>query len=130
MPHESKQIANAEGGIRHVFIRDLKLQAVLGIYEHEKLYPQTIVLNIDLAADEDDGDINDDYRNVVCYASVVERIKAIIDAGHVHLVETLADMIASSCLEDERVSSVRVRIEKPDAIDEAAGVGIEIERSR
>ena len=70
------------------------------------------------------------YRNVVCYASVVERIKAIIDAGHVHLVETLADMIASSCLEDERVSSVRVRIEKPDAIDEAAGVGIEIERSR
>ena len=130
MPHESKQIANAEGGIRHVFIRDLKLQAVLGIYEHEKLYPQTIVLNIDLAADEDAGDINDDYRNVVCYASVVERIKAIIDAGHVHLVETLADMIASSCLEDERVSSVRVRIEKPDAIDEAAGVGIEIERSR
>ncbi|MGI9372616.1 MAG: dihydroneopterin aldolase [Hyphomicrobiales bacterium] len=130
MARNNQQIASAAQNIRHVFIRDLKLQSVLGIYEHEKLYPQTIVLNIDLAAEDDGEAVNDDHRNVVCYASVVERIKAIINAGHVHLVETLAEMIADACLQDKRVVSARVRIEKPDAIDEAAGVGIEIERCR
>jgi dihydroneopterin aldolase len=116
--------------IRHVLIRDLNLEATLGIYEHEKIYPQPIVINIDLSVPEQGAPLNDDHHNVVCYASVVERIKEIIAAGHVHLVETLAEMIAAACLEDERVSSTRVRIEKPDAIPEAAGVGIEIERGR
>ena len=126
-----KQIASAQNRIRHVFIRDLTLQAVLGIYEHEKIYPQTIVVNIDLAASEKiEAPINDDHHNVVCYASMVQKVKDIVDRGHVHLVETLAELVASACLEDERVLMARVRIEKPDAIDEALGVGIEIERMR
>ena len=116
--------------VRHVFIRDLELEAILGIYVHEIIYPQQIIINIDLVVPETGAELNDDFHNVVCYASVVEQIKEIIATGHVHLVETLAELIAASCLEDKRVLSVRVRIEKPDAIAEAAGVGIEIERGR
>ncbi len=116
--------------VRRVFIRDLELEAILGIFEHEKIYPQKIIINIELSVPETGSELNDDHHNVVCYASVVERIKEIIATGHVHLVETLAEMIAISCLDDERVLSVRVRIEKPEAIAEAAGVGIEIERGR
>ncbi len=125
-----RQIASAAERIRHVFIRDLVLEAVLGIYEHEKVYPQTIVINIDLAATEDGPPIEDNHENVVCYASVVDQVKQIVAKGHVHLVETLAEMIAEACLADPRVVYTRVRIEKPQAIDEAAGVGIEIERFR
>jgi len=116
--------------VRRVFIRDLELEAILGIFEHEKIYPQKIIINIELSVPETGSELNDDHHNVVCYASVVERVKEIIATGHVHLVETLAEMIAISCLDDERVLSVRVRIEKPEAIAEAAGVGIEIERGR
>jgi dihydroneopterin aldolase len=50
--------------------------------------------------------------------------------GHVHLGETLAERIASACLADERVTGVRVRIEKPDIIPNARSVGVEIERLR
>ncbi|MGI9482290.1 MAG: dihydroneopterin aldolase [Hyphomicrobiales bacterium] len=129
-PARKAQIANALNRIRHVFIRDLEIKAMLGIYEHEKIYPQTILVNIDLAVPESAKPINDDHNNVVCYASVVNEIKAIVAEGHVHLVETLAELIAQKCLEDDRVLSARVRIEKPDAVEEAASVGIEIERTR
>ena len=129
-PARQARIANALNRIRHVFIRDLKIEAMLGVYEHEKIYPQTILVNVDLAVPESEEPLNDDHHNVVCYASVVNEIKAIIDEGHVHLVETLAEIIAQKCLKDERVMSVRVRIEKPDAVEDAASVGIEIERMR
>ena len=55
-------------------------------------------------------------------------IKKIISAGHINLVETMAEEIAKFCLSDSRVISVKVRVEKPDIIADAAGVGVEIER--
>jgi len=51
-------------------------------------------------------------------------------AGHVNLVETLAERIAGDCLADARVAAVRVRIEKPDVIANAQAVGVEIVRTR
>ena len=120
-----------EGGpVRRVFIRDLTVEAVLGVYEHEKFFPQTIVINIDMEVPEDGAPLDDDHRNVVCYASVVSMVKEIVAKGHVHLVETLAEQVAEACLADKRVATVKVRIEKPDAIEEAAGVGIEIVRKQ
>ena len=85
-------------------------------------------MNVDLSVSENPhGDALD---NVVCYATVVERIKAIVDEGHLNLVETLAERIASACLEDTRVQTARVRVEKLAVIPEAASVGVEIERYR
>ena len=55
-------------------------------------------------------------------------MKAIIAAGHINLVETLAERIADFCLSDRRVAAARVRVEKSGAVVEAAGVGVEIER--
>ena len=122
------RIADAMRAVRHVFVRDLKLEATLGVYEHEKLAPQRIVINVDLTVSESGHD--DDIDNVVCYEQVVNRIKAIIAQGHVNLVETLAEQIAAQCLADFRVLAARVRVEKPDAIDEAGSVGVELERTQ
>ncbi|MBO6686743.1 MAG: dihydroneopterin aldolase, partial [Parvibaculum sp.] len=72
----------------------------------------------------------DDLSNVVCYATVVDGIKAIVSEGHLNLVETLAERIAASCLEDERVRVALVRVEKLAVIPEASSVGVEIERVR
>jgi dihydroneopterin aldolase len=97
-------VASGKAKLRHVFVKDLKIEALLGIYPEEKTKPQKIVVNIDLSV--------------------------IVAAGHVGLAETLAERIAAACLRDKRVMAARVRIEKPDVIANARSVGVEIERLR
>jgi len=123
-------IASAAKGIRHVFVRDLQLRAMLGVFDFEKIEPQRVIINVDLSVKEQGDPLNDDIQNVVSYANVVDHIKDILAKGHVHLVETLAEMIADECLKSRHVVCVRVRIEKPDIIPETASVGVEIERSK
>lgn len=123
-----RDLADARRAIRHVFIRDLELDARIGVHGPEKGRPQPVRINIDLAVTEQNETTDDALQNVVCYEKVVGSVKAIIDSGHVNLVETLADRIAAACLRDVRVNAVRVRVEKLVAIPEARSVGVEIER--
>ena len=124
------KIASAELALRHVFIRDLKLDAHIGVYAHEEGRTQPIRINVDLTV-TDNGLPNDDrLEDVVDYHHVAKEITAMVDSGHVRLVETLAEQIAAKCLEDDRVHVARVRIEKLAALAAAASVGVEIERVR
>jgi 7,8-dihydroneopterin aldolase/epimerase/oxygenase len=123
-------VASAGARVRHVFVRDLDLMALIGIYDHEKVKPQRIVVNVDLSVQEAHGPMSDDIDHVVSYEIVVKKIEAIVAAGHVNLVETLAEKFAEACLRDKRVLAARVRIEKPDIIPNARSVGVEIERGR
>lgn len=124
------RIADATRLTRHVFVRDLRLDAHIGVHRHEEGRAQPIIVNVDLTVTDSDAHREDSLDNVVCYERVVKDIKRLVDAGHVRLVETLAERIAAECFKDERVLAARVRIEKLDAIREAASVGIEIERLR
>jgi dihydroneopterin aldolase len=123
-------IAEASLPARRVFVRDLILDALIGIYPEERIKPQKILINLDLWVTETPGDPPRSYAEVVCYENLVNRTKALLAEGHVDLVETLAERLAELCLADPRVLRSRVRVEKPDAIAEAAGVGVEIERRR
>ena len=123
-------VASAGARVRHVFVRDLDLMALIGIYDPEKLKPQRSVVNVDLSVQEAHGPMSDDIDHVVSYEIVVKKIEAIVAAGHVNLVETLAEKFAEACLRDKRVLAARVRIEKPDIIPNARSVGVEIERGR
>ncbi len=102
------------------FVRDLVMDALIGVYAHERIKSQRIRLNLelDLAAP---GVTGEDMAAVV---------KGLVSQGHVTLIETLAERIADRCLEDDRVSAARVRVEKLDVFPDAASVGVEIERSR
>ena len=122
------RIADATRAIRHVFVRDLKLDAHIGVHRHEEGRPQPIRVNIDLTVGEDSGPIGDRLEAVVDYEHVVNGIRAIVAEGHVKLVETLAERVAAFALEDRRVHAVRVRIEKLEIMPDAASVGVEIER--
>lgn len=125
---ETLKIADARQRIRHVFVRDLVLPALIGVHSHEHGNRQRVRINLDLAAREGDGGLDDDLQNVVCYESLVAGVQKIIDAGHVGLVETMAEKIADMCLSDRRVRSARVRVEKLDIFENAESVGVEIER--
>jgi dihydroneopterin aldolase len=123
-------LADAERGLVHVFVRDLNVEAVIGVHRHEKVQPQPLLINIDLTARESEAPLEDRLAYVVDYECVVGGVRALIAEGHVRLVETLAERIAEFCLTDQRVLAVRVRIEKLAAIAGVRSVGVEIERVR
>ena len=131
----------ASRGRRHVFVRDMLLPASIGVYPHEHAAPQRIRVNVDLGVTEDlsasgaagqsrAGVGRDDLGRVLDYEAVVRSIRAVVAAGHVMLVETLAERLAETCLLDGRVEVVRVRVEKLDVFDDLGSVGVEIERQR
>jgi 7,8-dihydroneopterin aldolase/epimerase/oxygenase len=129
-PKISHHVASASSRLRHVFVRDLEVMALIGIYDHEKVKPQRIIVNIDLSVHEAEGPITDEISHVVSYEIIAKKVETIVAEGHVNLVETLAERFAESCLRDKRVAAARVRIEKPDIIPNARSVGVEIERGR
>ena len=117
-------------GLRQVFIRDLMLPCNIGVHRHEKGAPQRVRINLDLAVRDGDAPINDTIGNVVCYEDIADGVRAIVGGGHINLVETLAERLASFCLQNRRVEAVRVRVEKLDVFPDAASVGTEILRFR
>jgi 7,8-dihydroneopterin aldolase/epimerase/oxygenase len=129
-PKISHHVASGAARLRHVFVKDLEIDALLGIYPEEKARPQRIIVNIDLSVKEGNDPTSDDIKNVVSYEIVVKKVERIVAQGHVNLIETLAELIAGACLKDARVMAARVRIEKPDVIKNARSVGVEIERAR
>ena len=129
-PKITHHVASASSRLRHVFLRDLEIMALIGIYDHEKIKPQRIIVNIDLSVHEAEGPVTDEISHVVSYEIIAKKVETIVAEGHVNLVETLAEKFAEACLRDKRVAAARVRIEKPDIIANARSVGVEIERSR
>lgn len=134
---EAPRIADSARSLRHMFLRDLVVSARIGVHPQEHAAPQRVRINIDLGV-EDDGARplsrqpvgRDDLARVVDYEKVARDVRALIAAGHVRLVETLAERIAEVCLADRRVYLARVRVEKLDIFADATSAGVEIERRR
>ncbi|MFQ5785254.1 MAG: dihydroneopterin aldolase [Alphaproteobacteria bacterium] len=122
-------VSETGAAARRLFVRDLMLDCMIGIHRHERDADQRVRVNIDLTV-RDAKPVDDRIANVISYDDIVAGVKRIVDAGHINLVETLADRIADFCLSDSRVIATRVRVEKLDAIADAASVGVEIERFR
>jgi dihydroneopterin aldolase len=121
-------VADAARGIRHMFVHDLVLDCRIGVYPHEHDRRQRVRINLDLGVAEPAPPQGDQLAEVVDYAALVERVRNALGERHVNLVETMAEQIAALCLMDPRVRSARVRVEKLEAIADAAAVGVEIER--
>jgi 7,8-dihydroneopterin aldolase/epimerase/oxygenase len=116
----------------------MMLLASVGVHAFEHAATQRIRVNVDLGV-EDDGARpmsrtpalhQDELSRVVDYEAVAREVRAIVAAGHVRLLETLAERMAEACLRDGRVHVVRIRIEKLDIFDDIESVGVEIERRR
>jgi dihydroneopterin aldolase len=128
--------ASAADGLRHVFLRNLDLAARIGVHPHEQGAAQRVRINLDLAV-EDPGASGaappvgaDDLARVVDYEALAARVRGIVGAGHVKLVETLAERIAMACLGHDHVKKVKVTVEKLDVFADAASAGVAVERIR
>jgi len=125
---EPLRIADATRNIRHVFVRDYVLPCDIGVHDHEREQSQRVRINLDLAVSEGEEPLRDQLHQVFCYEDLVATVQMITSEGHINLVETLADRIANTCLQDARCRSIRIRIEKLDVFDQMESVGVEIER--
>jgi dihydroneopterin aldolase len=110
-----------------VFIRNLEVLARIGVHGHEHGKPQPIRINVWLTCRTSAE--GDKLASVVDYEVVADNIRAIIASGHINLAESLAERIAKSCFEDNRVEKARVRVEKLHALQGTESAGVEIERS-
>src|SRR5579864_4584840 len=132
---ETQPIASSARGLRHMFLRDMVLEARIGVLPHEQRAPQRVRINVDLGV-EDDGARplsrqpvgRDELARVVDYGKLADTVRGIVASAHVRLVETLAERIAEACLMDRRVHLARVRVEKLDIFADATSAGVEIER--
>lgn len=113
-----------------IFIRDLRICGILGVYEHERHTPQDILVNITLFTDTHRAAKTDDLADCVDYDALAQSIRAMAESARRFTVEALAEDIADLCLNRPRVRKVTVRVEKPGAIREASSAGVEIERKR
>lgn len=129
-PLRSRAKTAEEPSFRRIFVRDLVLPSAIGVHAHERGSTQRVRINTELLVVDDDVLLEDNIDNVVSYEDIVEGVREIVSAGHINLVETLAERIAALCLSDPRVSSARIRVEKLDIYAEAASVGVEIERTQ
>lgn len=113
---------------RRMFVRDLVLDCLIGVHRYERDGRQRVRINLSLDVLETGPAGRDRLADVVNYDTLVVRIRALAEDGHVNLVETLAERIAAICLDDRRVRRAVVRVEKLDVFDDAESVGVEIER--
>lgn len=120
---------------RRMFVRDLVVNAHIGVYAHEQGRTQRVRVNLDLTVEDlpatglsRPGIGADDLNRVVDYDTIINAVRNIIAAGHVQLVETLAERVAEACLQDPRIHTVKVMVEKLDVFPDASSVGVEIKR--
>jgi dihydroneopterin aldolase len=113
-----------------IFIRELRLQAWIGLYRQEKIAPQTIELDIEIAVPGDTVFATGRVQDTIDYGVVVERIRAILAEERFGLVESLAERIARLILDDFHAPRVKVSIAKVGILREARRVGVTIERTR
>ena len=123
-------LINKKSGYDLIFLNDFTLQANVGVYKHEKEKTQPIKINV-IAKVRNPKRINDNnLQSVVCYNQISKKIKKIIKSGHTILLEKLAEKIFQECFKNKRIETMKIRLEKPEAIEGATGAGIEVERSR
>ena len=113
-----------------IIVRDLVLPWRIGVRRHEEDRRQRVRINLELVVREPADPLADNYQEVSCYETIIERIRQMAAAGHVKLAETVAHKIALMCLKEPSAEEVTVRVEKLEAVHDAASVGVEIKRFR
>jgi len=113
-----------------IIIKDLRVSGIIGIYDHERVSPQEILINISMQTDIKQAAQSDNIADCVDYEKVANKVRAHAQTSQRMTVEALCEDIARLCLQTPNVQRVNVRVEKTQAIEFTASVGVEIEREK
>lgn len=111
-----------------IYISDLRIETVIGIFDWERKIKQTVILDIEMAGDCRKAAVNDDVEDTVNYKGVAKRLIAFVGDSEYQLVETLAEKCAQLIMEEFGVPWVKLRLNKQGALRGARDVGVIIER--
>ncbi|HUD43646.1 MAG TPA: dihydroneopterin aldolase [Dokdonella sp.] len=111
-----------------VFIEDLRIDTVIGIYDWERRIRQTVAFDLEMAFDNTRPAASDDIADTLDYKAISKRLIAYVETAQFQLVETLAERCAAIVREEFGVAWVRLKLAKPGAVRGARAVGVCIER--
>jgi len=111
-----------------VFLRGLRIETVIGIYDWEKEIRQSVVLDLEMSTDVAVAAASDRIEDAVDYKAVSKRLKQFVGEGRFELVETLAERCAEIIRNEFGVRWVRLQVNKIGAVTGAQDVGVVIER--
>ncbi|PKO47176.1 MAG: dihydroneopterin aldolase [Betaproteobacteria bacterium HGW-Betaproteobacteria-22] len=113
-----------------IFLNEVKVQTRLGVPEWERMTPQTILLDIEIAYDLTNACKSDDVADTIDYGIVVNRIRQTLAENSFQLVEALAEHICQLILKEFGALSVKIKVAKPAILPGLKALGVIIERSR
>ncbi len=111
-----------------VFIEELKVDTIVGLYPWERKVPQTLLISIDMAFDNRVVAASGELKDAINYAEVVARVTDHIQKEQYLLLETLAEECVALIMNEFKVPWVRFKCKKTQVIPDACGVGVAIER--
>ncbi len=111
-----------------VFIEDLRIQTVIGVYDWEREITQTVALDLELGFDIAAAAASDAIGDTLDYKAVAKRLIAFVEDSEFQLVEALAEHCARIVLEEFPVRWLRLKLSKPGAVRGSSAVGVVIER--
>jgi 7,8-dihydroneopterin aldolase/epimerase/oxygenase len=111
-----------------VFLRDLRIETVIGVYDWERKIRQPVILDVEMGCDIRRAAASDCIEDAVDYKAVAKRLTQFVGESHFQLVETLAERCAAILLQEFTIPWVRISINKIGAVSGARDVGVCIER--
>lgn len=111
-----------------VFLSDLRVDALIGVWDWERRIRQTLVIDVELGTDMSRAGRSDDISDTVDYKAVCDRIIGATRASEFKLIEALGEHLCATVLEEFEVQWIKLRINKRGILREARDVGIVIER--
>jgi dihydroneopterin aldolase len=112
-----------------IFIDDMRVDAHVGIFEREKVAPQSLEISLTFGV-PDEAAQDDDIDKTIRYDAVIDRIRADLATRHFNLLETLGEYVIGLLLEEFGAPWVKIRIAKMGIMKGVRRVGVQIERSR
>ena len=113
-----------------IFLRELKVDTLIGVYDWERLVAQTIQIDLDIGLPNSKACQSDDISDALDYSDIVKHLKEVLASRHFNLLEALAEHIAQILLKDFNAPWVKVSVAKLQAIRGSRMVGISIERGQ
>ena len=113
-----------------IIIEGLKVDAIIGVYSNERTHKQPVILDIEMQCDSSQASASDNIKYALDYHKVSLDIFEFVSSSSYQLIEALAEAVANRILSNEKVHSVKIKLSKPQALDLAINVGVEIIRKR
>jgi len=127
---ELKPEKNKSSVKRSVLIKNFIIHEIIGVHEHEKIKKQKIKFNIVIDVDQNVLPNEKDIKSIVDYEKITNNLKNLAKSKKYNFLESLAEDSFKEIFEDKRINSVKIKIEKPEAIKNAESVGVEVFKSR